>query len=53
MTNMVALRDPIDNFFDAVTVNSDKAPVRINRLKLLSRFEQVLSRVAIFRRIEG
>ena len=53
MTTMVALRDPIDNFFESVIVNTDKAPIRINRLKLLSRFRQVLNRVAIFRHIEG
>ena len=53
MSTMVSLRDPIDKFFDTVVVNSDKAPIRINRLNLLSRFGEVLNRVAVFRCIEG
>ena len=53
MGNLSALRGPVDAFFDKVTVNSDKAEERMNRLKLLSQIRSALGEVADFSEIEG
>ncbi|WP_342642982.1 glycine--tRNA ligase subunit beta [Rhodoligotrophos ferricapiens] len=53
MRALAALRAPVDAFFDKVTVNADNAPLRENRLKLLSRIRQSTQQVADFSRIEG
>lgn len=53
MTAMAALRAPIDAFFTAVQVNSDKQVVRRNRLNLLSRIRSICLGVADLNRIEG
>ena len=53
MAALAALRTPVDAFFDRVTVNADDAPLRENRLKLLSRITTTLEQVADFSRIEG
>ncbi len=53
MTALATLRTPIDQFFDAVTVNSDDAGLRVNRLRLLSRIRASLSAVGDFTKIEG
>jgi len=50
---MAGLRDPVDAFFEKVTVNVPDAPLRQNRLFLLSRLRDVLHAVADFSRIEG
>ena len=47
------LREPIDRFFDEVTVNADDPPVRENRLCLLSEVKSCLDRIADFSQIEG
>ena len=47
------LRGPVDEFFDKVTVNSDDAAERANRLRLLSRIRATLDIVADFSKIEG
>ena len=47
------LREPVDAFFDKVTVNTDEAPLRENRLRLLSRIRAVMNQVADFSQIEG
>ena len=47
------MRGPVDAFFDKVTVNSEDAKVRENRLKLLSEIRTALHGVADFSRIEG
>ncbi len=53
MTVLAALRAPVDAFFDKVTVNTDDAKVRENRLKLLSMIRTALEGVADFSKIEG
>ena len=53
MTALATLRTPIDQFFDAVTVNSGDADLRMNRLRLLSRIRASLSAVGDFTKIEG
>jgi glycyl-tRNA synthetase beta chain len=53
MTALARLREPVDAFFDKVTVNTDEAPLRENRLRLLSRIRAVMNQVADFSQIEG
>ncbi len=54
MAAIAALRQPIDGFFDHVTVNIEgDAPLRENRLKLLSAIHKALSSIADFSVIEG
>jgi glycyl-tRNA synthetase beta chain len=53
MTKLSALRAPVDAFFDNVTVNCDDAPLRVNRLRLLSRIRGTMNQVADFSHIEG
>ncbi len=53
MAALAGLRAPVDTFFDAVTVNSDDAALRVNRLKLLSEIRETMNGVADFSQIEG
>ncbi|MEE8515549.1 MAG: DALR anticodon-binding domain-containing protein, partial [Alphaproteobacteria bacterium] len=53
MGELAGLRAAVDAFFDEVTVNCDEAPLRENRLKLLSQIRTTLSAVADFSAIEG
>ena len=53
MGQLAALRDPIDTFFDKVTVNHEDAILRGNRLKLLGAITRTMGRVADFSAIEG
>jgi len=53
MAAMAALRAPIDAFFEAVQVNTDKDVVRRNRLNLLSRIRGLVGSVADLTRVEG
>jgi glycyl-tRNA synthetase beta chain len=53
MSVLARLRQPVDAFFDAVTVNTDDARLRENRLRLLSRIRAVMNQVADFSQIEG
>ena len=53
MAHMSGLREPVDLFFDNVTVNADQKNIRENRLRLLSSFRSLLGRVASFGKIEG
>jgi glycyl-tRNA synthetase beta chain len=53
MRALAALRQPVDEFFDKVTVNNDDAKLRENRLRLLSRIRAVMNQVADFSQIEG
>ena len=53
MEAMAQLRQPVDAFFDQVTVNADDAALRINRLRLLSQFGTTLNQIADFSLIEG
>jgi glycyl-tRNA synthetase beta chain len=53
MAALSLLREPVDAFFDKVTVNTDEAALRENRLRLLSRIRAVMNQVADFSQIEG
>ena len=53
MAALAQLRAPIDEFFEAVTVNSDDDMLRRNRLLLLSDIRKAISGVAEFSRLDG
>jgi glycyl-tRNA synthetase beta chain len=53
LATLSRLRQPVDAFFDRVTVNSDDAAVRRNRLSLLSAVAGSMDRIADFSQIEG
>ncbi len=53
MESLASLRAPLDGFFEAVQVNTDKQAVRRNRLNLLSQMRSVCLMVADLSRIEG
>ena len=53
MKAMARLRQPVDGFFDSVTVNTKDDALRINRLRLLSQIRLTLEKVADFSEIEG
>ncbi len=53
MIGLANLREPIDRFFDQVTVNDHDDSVRRNRLRLLARLRDVMHRVADFSKLGG
>ena len=53
MSALASLREPIDAFFDGVTVNDADPDKRAARLDLLARFRDAVHTVADFSRIEG
>jgi glycyl-tRNA synthetase beta chain len=53
MAELARLRQPVDAFFDKVTVNTDVPELRENRLRLLSRIRATMNQVADFSQIEG
>lgn len=53
MSELARLREPIDEFFNKVTVNTDNEKLRENRLRLLARIRDTMNRVADFSLIEG
>jgi glycyl-tRNA synthetase beta chain len=53
MAVLARLRDPVDAFFDKVTVNADEAPLRENRLRLLAAIRATMNQIADFSQIEG
>jgi len=53
MSVLASLRQPVDEFFEKVTVNTDEPKLRENRLRLLSRIRATMNRVADFSQIEG
>jgi glycyl-tRNA synthetase beta chain len=53
MSALAALRGPVDEFFDEVTVNAEDADLRANRLRLLSRIRKTMGLIADFSQIEG
>ncbi|MBF0166330.1 MAG: glycine--tRNA ligase subunit beta [Alphaproteobacteria bacterium] len=53
MRMMAGLRQPVDAFFDRVTVNSDDQELRANRLRLLAAIREAMDQVADFSKIEG
>lgn len=53
MSALATLRKPVDSFFDRVKVNADDPAQRAARLRLLSKIEAAMNRVADFSKIEG
>jgi glycyl-tRNA synthetase beta chain len=53
MSAMSALRQPIDEFFERVTVNAPEKELRENRLRLLARIRSTMNQIADFSQIEG
>ena len=53
MAVLAGLRQPVDDFFDRVTVNAAAADLRANRLCLLSQIRVAMDAVADFSKIEG
>lgn len=53
MAALAQLRQPVDRYFEDVTVNAENADLRANRLRLLSRIGTTLGQVADFSKIEG
>jgi glycyl-tRNA synthetase beta chain len=53
MQALAALRAPVDDFFDHVTVNADDPALRQNRLALLARIRSATLKIADFSRMEG
>jgi glycyl-tRNA synthetase beta chain len=53
MAVLASLRQPIDEFFDKVTVNVSDPKLRENRLRLLARIRATMNQVADFSQIEG
>lgn len=53
MAEIAKLRQPIDAFFDQVTVNDEDSKVRANRLALLGLIRQETGTIADFSKIEG
>ncbi len=53
MAALAKLRQPVDAFFDHVTVNADDVKLRENRLKLLAQIRSATLSVADFTKIEG
>ena len=53
MRALSRLRQPVDAFFDKVTVNAEDPVLRANRLRLLNDIREATRTVADFSRIEG
>ena len=53
MAVLAGLRQPVDDFFDRVTVNCEDGKQRVNRLKLLSQIRSTMGEIADFGQIEG
>ena len=53
MSRLATLRQPVDEFFEKVTVNTEQPSLRANRLRLLSSIRLTMNRVADFSEIEG
>ncbi len=53
MASLARLREPIDAFFNHVTVNDKEPAMRANRLRLLNRIRAAVHTVANFSKIEG
>lgn len=53
MRAVAALRGPVDDFFERVTVNADEPALRANRLRLLAALRRTTLGVADFGRIGG
>src|ERR1700730_11769345 len=53
MESMSSLRDPVDAFFENVTVNADDPQLRLNRLRLLNELRSAMHKIADFSKIAG
>jgi glycyl-tRNA synthetase beta chain len=53
MASLARLRQPVDAFFEKVTVNADDKNIRANRLRLLSLIGATMREIADFDQIEG
>ena len=53
MHGLAKLREPVDAFFDHVTVNADNKALRLNRLRLLNELRVVMLGVADFGKVAG
>ncbi|WP_457796994.1 glycine--tRNA ligase subunit beta [Methylocystis sp. S23] len=53
MRALSKLREPVDEFFDKVTVNAENADLRLNRLRLLAELRRVMTGVADFGKVAG
>ncbi|MGC1864355.1 MAG: glycine--tRNA ligase subunit beta [Methylocystis sp.] len=53
MRMLAKLREPVDAFFDHVTVNADNKDLRLNRLRLLNELRVVMLGVADFGKVAG
>ncbi len=53
LTDLSGLRQPVDAFFDKVTVNIEGLGLRANRLRLLKAIQATMDRVARFDLVEG
>ncbi len=53
MTKLSELRQPVDEFFEKIMVNSDKKDLRSARLCLLSWLKNIMDSIADFAQIEG
>ena len=53
MAEIATLRGPIDAFFEAVTVNVGEEPIRLNRLRILSKIRASLNTIADFSKIKS
>jgi len=51
MRALARLREPVDAFFEHVTVNADNKDLRLNRLRLLAELRRVMLGVADFGKI--
>ena len=53
LSQLAALRAPIDAFFENVMVNADDAALRLNRLRLLTRLHALFMSVADVSLLQG
>ena len=53
MHGLAKLRDPVDAFFEHVTVNTENKDLRLNRLRLLNELRAVMLGVADFGKVAG
>lgn len=51
MQALAKLREPVDAFFDTVTVNCDDPKLRLNRLRLLAELRGAMLQVADFAKV--
>jgi len=53
MVRLSSLRQPVDVFFERVTVNAEDPRLRLNRLRLLNELRRAMHAVADFSKIAG